>query len=186
MAMVGHFKVAALILLVPMSYASAYFQPISYTIALTENDESNMVITRRLLLAINNTYVGSIRYEIRPHSSQPSFIQSLHIEQAFRTSKGYGKVLLYHALKDILQEGSTSVELVRCAFDLSPSEDAHLRDEQLKGWYRKFGFQEQGDRVMRLNPRKLLSAEVVPNFTEKDITFDFRKPLLLQLKKKSA
>lgn len=186
MAMVAYFKVAALMLLFPRAFLCTAFQPISYTIALTENESRNMVISRTLLLAINDTYVGSIRYEIRLHSTQPSFIHALHIEQAFRNNKGYGKVLLYHALKDILQEGSASVELVRCAFDLSPSEDAHVRDEQLKKWYRNFGFQEQGDRVMRLNPRKLLSTEVVPHFTEKDITFGFRKPVLLQRGGKSA
>lgn len=186
MAHVAHYLQKVLLLFVLMPQVCRAFQPISYTIALTENEANGLVISRTLLLAINETSVGSIRYEIQLDPSKPSFIHALHIEQPFRNHKGYGKVLLYHALKDILQAGSPGVELVRCAFDLSPAEDADLRDEQLKKWYRQFGFQEQGERIMKLNPRKLLATEVVPHFTGTDITFGFRKPLLLQLSKKIA
>ncbi len=154
------------------------FLPLSYTIALVENEKKGKSISRMLQLAINDVYVGGIVYTIQLDMRQPSFINQLHIEQSYRNHKGYGKVLLYQALKDILQSGSASVELERCPFDLPSTDNAEERNEQLKKWYRSFGFQDDNNsRIMRLNPRKLLSTEVVPNFTDNDITFSFRKPV---------
>ena len=154
--------------------------PLSYTIALTKNKKRDDSVYRILSLSINGQEVGQVRYSIMLDKKTPSYINELHIEQPFRNHKGYGKLLLYQALKDILQSGSASVELERWPFDLPRTDDPGLRDIQLKEWYKSFGFKEkENSRIMTLDPRKLLSTEVVSNFSDDDITFSFRKPLVL-------
>ncbi len=155
--------------------------PLSYTITLTKSKKSETLIYRVLSLAINGQEVGQVRYSIMLDKRAPGYINELHIEQPFRNNKGYGKLLLYQALKDILQSGNEGVELERYPFDLPGTDDPGLRDAQLKKWYKSFGFQEnKNSRIMKLDPRKLLSTEVVSNFSDDDITFTFRKPMVLR------
>jgi ribosomal protein S18 acetylase RimI-like enzyme len=164
--------------LATVSYSWGGFDPLSYKIALLENSQPHESrICRRLALGINDKFVGDVRYDISLDPDRPSFISQLHVLQCARNHKGYGKVLLYAALKDIVQSGSTIVELDRCPFDLRSGDNPQKRDKQLKKWYRSFGFKDRKYGNMRLNTRKLLNVEVVPTFSDEDITFSFRKPI---------
>lgn len=154
--------------------------PLSYTISLIKSLKSKDSTYRILSLSINGQEVGQVRYSIMHDTKTPSYINELHIEQPFRNHKGYGKLLLYQALKDILQSGNPSVELERYPFDLPCTDNPEERDTQLKKWYKSFGFREdKSSRIMKLDPRKLLSTEVVSNFSDDDITFTFRKPVVV-------
>lgn len=155
--------------------AAKPFKPLSYTITLTANEKRMDSIFRTLALAINGEVVGAVTYEIQLNNQRASFIHQLHVAQSHRKHKGYGKVLLYQALKDIVQSGSTFIELERYPFDLKPSDDRATRDAQLIKWYREFGFQQKGNNLMKLNLARLLKTEVVSSFSDDGITFTFRK-----------
>ncbi len=158
--------------------AAKKFMPLSYTLALTDNRKTYKGMYRILSLKINDTYVGSVEYTISKVSGYRSFIHYLHVDKNYRNHKGYGKLLFYTALKDIVQAGSTQIELQRQPYDLKYDDNYSVRDDQLKKWYGAFGFKEKrsGTEYMKLvNPALLKKIVVVSEFSDSDITFNLER-----------
>ena len=156
--------------------AGKAFLPLSYTLALIENRELTDGTFRIVSLRINDQPVGNVEYTIS--RSHRSFIHFLHVDKDHRTRKGYGKLLFYTALKDIVQAGSTKIELQRQPYDLGYTDDFVIRDNQLKLWYGAFGFKEKNDGtdyMQLVNPSLLRRVGVVSRFTDSEIKFNLEK-----------
>jgi hypothetical protein len=155
--------------------AAKEFFPLSYTMSLVFNNKTIFGTQRTLALKINDAEVGQVKYTIADKpSTEPSFVNLLHINQSYRNHKGYGKLLFYSALRDIVQSGGAPIELQRYPFDLAYGDEFVTRDEQLKKWYSAFGFKEKapGSPYMRLQePTPLTTIDVVPQFSEGDVSF---------------
>ncbi len=159
-------------------YAAKPFLPMSYTISLERNDEVYEGWRRRLTLKVNEISVGYVEYTIATTRGCRSFVHYLHVNQSHRNKKGYGKVLFYTALKDIVQAGSKRIELQRCPFDLSYDDNFVQRDTQLKKWYSMFGFKEKNDGtdyMQLINPALLRGIEVVSRFTDSEVQFNLEQ-----------
>lgn len=171
-------RILLLLSLVGIGSLNAAFMPLSYTLALIESTETYEGMHRILSLSIGHTPVGEVEYTIADQGRGKSFIHFLHVEREYRQKKGYGKLLFYTALKDIVQAGSSQVELQRHPFDLKYNESFEMRDNQLKRWYGTFGFVEKNDGtdyMQLVNPALLRNVEVVSRFSNSEITFNLER-----------
>ena len=149
--------------------------PSSYKLMLVRNYIEMNSLSRELHLHINDKPVGYVTYRVSKDNNYPSYINLLHVDQNARSKNGYGKALLYHALKDIANAGSTRVELSRCPYDLKATDNFAIRDNQLKKFYGDFGFTDKpgcGSSMLLLNPKYFMKANVEPDWTDSgDIKF---------------
>lgn len=149
----------------------------SYTVALDLQEEHTNGTYKKISLRINNTLAGIVDYTIAPTIDKISMIHHLHVEKDFRAHNGCGKMLLRHAVDDMLDHKRDTIELYRYPYDLKPEDDFTQRDAQLKSWYMQFGFEDKkdtpGTQMVLTDFNKFYTADVRSFLSTNGINFKF-------------